>query len=112
MLKHCSQSFLNFTRLSLSDRMFTLLFVDVTEEMTNSSQSNYYLHWQVINIRDPMLQTGNTTMGYLGSMVTFSAKYPQRIYAYLLYEQRGPLTSDQVGSNFSGAACPMPIEGR
>ncbi|KAK7099554.1 uncharacterized protein [Littorina saxatilis] len=93
-------------------RMFTLLFVDVTEEMTNSSQSNYYLHWQVINIRDPMLQTGNTTMGYLGSMVTFSAKYPKRIYAYLLYEQRGLLTSDQVGSNFSGAACPMPIEGR
>ena len=86
-----------------ADRKFTLLLVDMTDLFANDADSpNTILHWQVINIRDPLLRTGETTVDYLGAIA--SPPSADKKYIFLLLEQSGTLSRQQV-QGFVGSDC-------
>ncbi|KAL8560416.1 hypothetical protein ACOMHN_037941 [Nucella lapillus] len=84
-----------------ASRLFTLLLLDVTESSINVTDKAV-VHWQVINIRDPDVTTGNTTLPYLRVKMPMST--PERRYVFLLLEQSQTLTSQQVGA-YNGSNC-------
>ena len=86
-----------------ADRKFTLLLVDMTDLIANdTARPNTILHWQVINIRDPLLRTGETTVDYLGAIA--SPPPAHKKYIFLLLEQSGTLSRQQV-QGFVGSNC-------
>ena len=87
----------------LADRKFTLLLVDMTDLIANdTARPNTILHWQVINIRDPLLRTGETTVDYLGAIAPPPLAHKK--YIFLLLEQSGTLSRQQV-RRFVGSNC-------
>nr|KAG5699219.1 hypothetical protein BaRGS_012740 [Batillaria attramentaria] len=96
-----------------AERRFTLVFLDITDQANASTQSeaDFRLHWQVINIHDAMLHTGETIVQYQGAIVPPDS--PFRLYLYLLLEQNqgNALTAAQV-EGFVASDCPQILTGR
>ncbi|XP_076451158.1 uncharacterized protein C56G2.4-like [Babylonia areolata] len=78
---------------SVPGRYFTLLFVDLTQSTINVT-NKAVVHWQIINIRDPKLATGETILAYEAPHTTVAS--PERRLAFLLMEQSRALTRQEV----------------
>ena len=74
----------------------------MTDLFASDTAPNTLLHWQVINVGDPKLQTGEVTVAYQGAIVPPPSS--DRTYIFLLLEQPGAMTRQQV-QGFVGTDC-------
>ncbi|KAL8614384.1 hypothetical protein ACOMHN_007722 [Nucella lapillus] len=94
---------------------FTLLLLDVTEELsgTPNTTTNTLLHWQIINIREGDVMSGETTLPYKAPLPLTVGGSGGRVFLFLLLKQSSMIHDTSGLIRFTGRdACPSHLKNR
>lgn len=90
--------------------IYTLLMLDVTEDLDpNNSSPNTLVHWQVLNIREGDVMSGDTTLTYQGPLPLTGGG--DRVFMFLLLRQMERVNATGL-NRFVGSDCPSQLTER
>ena len=100
--------FLPQTR-SIAGNLYTLLLLDVTDELAGTSSPNTILHWQVVNIREGDVTSGEATLSYRAPLPLTGQG--DLVLMFLLLRQSTAVNASDL-TRFAGQSCPQHLRER
>ena len=83
--------------------------LDVTDELAESSVANTLLHWQVVNIRQGDVMSGEVTLTYKAPLPLTGLG--DRVMMFLLLRQSAAVNASDL-ARFAGDSCPQHLRER